>query len=218
MEFNMTVRVMLVDDHAIVREGYRRLISDQEDLQVVAEHADADAAYESLQQSQGEGLDVIVVDLSMPGRGGLDLIRRVVQRWPAMRVLVFSMHDHPATVQQAMTAGATGYVSKTAPPDELIAAVRRVARGEAGVLSAELQHTADAAPPHASLSPREFEVMRLLLEGTTVELIAERLFISPKTVANLQTSIRQKLNVTQPMGLWRYAQRYGLLGANGELL
>lgn len=207
-----TIRVVLVDDHAVVREGYRRLLALEPDLQVVGEHADADSAFAALQQAP-EAVDVLVLDLSMPGRSGLDLLRRSTLRWPRLRVLVFSMHDAAAMVAQALRAGAAGFITKSSPPDELVQAVRRVARGEQ-VLSADVVAAAAQAhepPPHLALSAREFDVLRFLLAGESVEQIAERLHLSGKTVANYQSMLRQKLGVGTAMELLQYGRQHGLL-------
>lgn len=208
---------MLVDDHAVVRAGYRRLLELEPDVQVVAEHADADAAYDDLQRqppSAGPRADVLVLDLSMPGRSGLDLLHRLTLRWPSLRVLVFTMHDSPAMVAQVLRAGARGFVTKSSQPEELVAAVRRVMTGEV-VLSADVAQASPpspraAQPPHLALSAREFDVLRYLIEGLGVDDIARRLSLSPKTVANYQTLIRQKLGVSNGVELLRYARQHRL--------
>ena len=214
-------RVMLVDDHAVVRAGYRRLLEDEPDLEVVAEHADADAAYTALARVPpglppgSAGADLLVLDLSMPGRSGLDLLRRASLRWPPLRVLVFSMHDSPVMVAQALKTGAAGFVTKGSEPEVLVQALRRIARGEAPVLSPDLAAVlpGGAAPeaPHLGLSAREFDVLRGLIDGQTVEQIAERLRISPKTVSNYQTLIRQRLGVATAVELLHYARAHRLL-------
>lgn len=214
-----TVAVMLVDDHAVVRTGYRRLLELEPDMRVVAECPDADAAYDLLLHhppSAGALARVMVLDLSMPGRSGLELLRRVTLRWPALRVLVFTMHDSPAMLGQCLRAGAAGFVTKSSPPEELVAAVRAVAAGRQ-VVSADMQALLPApgqpdAPPHERLSAREFDVLRHLLAGLELEEIARRLCVSPKTVANQQSLIRQKLGVGNAVELLRYAQAHGLLG------
>lgn len=206
-------RVMLVDDHAIVREGYRRLLEVEPGIEVLSEHADAESAQQALATLPGVDGVVVVMDLSMPGRGGLDMTRRIAVRWPTVRVLVFSMHDHPAMVTRALAAGAAGYVTKTTAPDVLVHAVRRVAAGETGVLSddvADALRSATAQAPHAKLSPREFDVLRQLVEGLAVDAIAARLNLSPKTVSNLQTAVRTKLGVGTAVELLRYAQQHRL--------
>jgi len=208
----LPIRVALADDHAVVREGYRRLLTLEPDLVVCGEFADAEAVFEALQRGALVA-DVLVLDLSMPGRSALDLLRRIQAHWPALRVLVFSMHEDPARVQQALRAGALGYITKSSPPEDLVAAVRHVARGQA-VLSADIAGHAQAPAgplPHLSLSPREFEVLRGLLQGLALEQIAEQLHISPKTVSNLQTQLRQKLGVANAVELLRYAQQHGLM-------
>ena len=207
------VRVMLVDDHAVVRAGYRRLLADEPDLRVVAEHADADAAHAALLALPTDTVELLVLDLSMPGRSGLDLLRQVRQRWPALPVLVFSMHDSPALVAQALQAGAAGYVTKSSEPAALVAALRRVARGETGVLSPDIAGegaSPAALAPQPLLSAREFEVLRGLVEGLTLDQIAERLHLSGKTVSNYQTQIRQRLGVATALDLLRYAQAHSL--------
>ena len=207
------VRVMLVDDHAVVRTGYRRLLELEGDIVVVDEHPDAEAAQSALQRRDGDGVDVVVLDLSMPGRGGLDLLRRGSLRWPRLAWLVFSMHDSPAVVVQALRAGAAGFVTKSCLPEELVQALRRVAAGERHVLSVDVAGAVSApaaAPPHQALSPREFDVLRLLVEGRAVPDIATALHLSPKTVSNLQTRIRTRLGVASAVELLRYAQQHRL--------
>lgn len=211
----MRWRVMLVDDHAVVRAGYRRLIEDEADLCVVAEHPDADLAYQDLSaaDSSAPAVDLLVLDLSMPGRSGLALLGRLRQRWPRLPVLVFSMHDSPAMVLKALQAGAAGFVTKRSAPEVLVQALRRVALGETRVLSPDLAGLAEAAgdaPAHQALSVREFDVLRGLVEGLTLDDIAQRLHISPKTVSNLQSQVRQRLGVATAFELLHYAREHRL--------
>lgn len=131
-----TIGVMLVDDHAVVREGYRRLLALETDIEVTGEFAGAAEVLQALQQD-AVSTQVLVMDLSMPGRDGMDLLRRVRLWWPALRVLVFSMHDSPALVVQALRLGAVGYITKSSPPEDLVAAVRHAAEGQT-VLSADV--------------------------------------------------------------------------------
>lgn len=207
------LRLMLVDDHAVVRQGCRRLLESEPGLQVVAECADAGAAFATLDALAG-GVDVVVLDLSMPGRSGLDVLRRLGVRWPGIRTLVFSMHASVAMVQQAFRAGAAGFVTKNSDPESLITAVKQV-MVSSGVLSEDLQGldfdlAAAEAPPHLSFSTREFDVFRFLAQGLTAEDIATRLHVSAKTVFNYQSQIRQKLGVSSAHELLRYAQLHGL--------
>lgn len=207
------VRVVLVDDHAVVRSGYRRLIELEEAMQVVAEFGDGESAYAWLVQ---HAADVLVLDLSMPGRGGLETLGRLKQRLPTLRILVFSMYDTAAMVTQALRAGADGYFTKSSSPEFLIDAILRVHRHER-VLSADvMQHALPGAPtpelvPERILTPREFEIFRRLAQGATVEGVAAALCLSPKTVANYQTVIRQKLGVATAVDMVRLAQQHELI-------
>ena len=208
------LRVMLVDDHAVVRAGYRRLLDDEAGLRVVAECGDAESAYAALGPAAAASADVLVLELSMPGRSGLDMLRRARLRWPRLRVLVFSMHDSPAMVAQALAAGAAGFITKSSEPALLVAALRRVAAGEQAVLSPDIAgaaRAAGAAPPHQVLSAREFEVLRGLAEGLSIEQIAARLHLSPKTVSNYQTQVRQRLGLQTAVDLLHYARQHRLL-------
>jgi len=204
------LRVRLVDDHAIVREGYRRLLETEADLRVVGEHPQAESVLRALEQSGGDDTDVIVLDLSMPGRSGLELLRQLATSWPWLRVLVFTMHDSAAMAEQALRAGAAGFVTKNCEPSFLLQALRRVAAGEQGVLSPDVAAPSPAPRAPPALAPREFEVMQLLLEGLPTDEIGRRLGLSSKTVANYQAMIRAKLGVGSSIELLHYAQRHGL--------
>ncbi|MCW5659878.1 MAG: response regulator transcription factor [Burkholderiaceae bacterium] len=201
------LRVVLVDDHAVVREGYRRLLELDGSVEVIGEHGSADAAIDAL--DRGVAPDVMVVDLSMPGRSGFEVLRRAAVHTPQVPVLVFTMHETPAMLEQALRAGAHGYVTKSSEPQVLVQAVRRVAAGEQRVLSPDLEHM-HAAPPAPALAPRELEVLQLLLQGNTVDEISRRMELSQKTVANYQTMIRHKLGASTGIELLRVAQRRGL--------
>lgn len=209
-----TLRIGLVDDHAVVRAGYRRLLELEEGVEVAAEYADADSAYAALSRGPACPLDLLVLDLSLPGRSGLELLRRLAVRRPELPVLVFTMHDSAAMVVQCLRAGAAGFVTKSSAPEVLVDAVHRAARGERP-LSPDVAAAArqDAPPaPHLRLSTREFDVLQALLEGAGVEDISRRLNLSPKTVANYQTLVRQKLGVSNAVELLRYAREHGLAG------
>ncbi len=204
------LRVVLADDHAVVRTGYRRLLELEEDMEVVADFSDSDS---TCQWFSGNEADVLVLDLSMPGRGGLETLARVKARQSGLKVLIFSMHDNPAMVAQALRAGADGYLTKSSEPDALIDAVRRVARGERA-LSADLINALageGGGAAHLTLSPREFEIFRLLAAGRSVDEIASRLFLSTKTVANYQTGIRQKTGLATTLDMYRHAEAHKLL-------
>jgi DNA-binding NarL/FixJ family response regulator len=206
------VRIAIADDHALVRAGYRRLLGLEPGLQVVAEFADGESAYQGLAQ---QPVEVLILDLSMPGQGGLATLQRLHQRQPQLRVLVFTMHDSVALAAQALKAGASGFLSKSSPPEHLVAAVKRVAGGEQ-VLCAELAAALPQQPlaPHLQLSAREFDIFLLFASGLTVEAVASRRCLSIKTAANYQTIVRRKLGLTSALAMYRYAQAHGLLAAS----
>jgi DNA-binding NarL/FixJ family response regulator len=206
-------RIMLVDDHAIVREGYRSLLQKQLRLQVVAEAGDGAEAYRLYKEASP---DLVIMDLTMPGLGGIEAIRRIRAWDPAARILAFTMHQNAAYAVQAIRAGAKGYVTKSSPPEELLRAIFDVLKGRTA-LSADIDHELalsrlDNEPSAVDvLSPREFEVLRMLLDGRTPEQIAETLHVSPKTVANTRYLTRNKLGVNSDIELVRLALRQRLL-------
>jgi DNA-binding NarL/FixJ family response regulator len=196
------IRVMLVDDHAIVLEGYRRLLEKQQRIEVVAEATDSAAAY---QLFKNERPDVVVTDISMPGRGGIDLIGMLRQFDSSVRVVVFSMHQSPAFALHAFQAGARAYITKSSKPLLLVQAIIEVFEGRS-YISPDVSQTCALVSgvndePHASLSPREFEILRLVLDAKTAPEIASALNLSPKTVANYQSMIKQKLGVSSDIEL-----------------
>lgn len=207
------IELLLVDDHAVVREGYRRLLERRPDLHVAAEAADAEEALQCLRTTP---IDLIVLDLSLPGMGGIELTRRVLQRFPDAKILAFSMHRDPLFASQAIRAGALGYVTKSSSPDVLIQAIYKVARNEK-VLSPDiapemaLSLLDGESNPAGDLSPREFEVLRLLLSGQAVEEIAGILNISPKTVQNTHYQIKTKLGVRSDFELAKLAMKLKLV-------
>lgn len=205
------VRVLLADDHAVVREGYRRLLELEPDVAVVGECADGESVRAAI--GRGVAVDVLVLDLSMPGCGGLAVLRRVRDAWPQVQVLVFTMHDSPTMVAQALRAGAAGFVTKNSAPRELVDAVRRVAAGERPVLSPDVAGVAAGDTDRAPLAPREFEVLQLLAQGCSVDEVGRRIHLSAKTVSNYQTAIRQKLGVSTGIELLREARRRGWVGS-----
>lgn len=206
------VTVLLVDDHAVVREGYRRLLERSSNISVVGEAADAQAAYLQYMELQPQ---VVVMDISLPGASGIEALRRIRSRFEDARVLMFSMYEDPIFAARAMQAGARGYVTKAAAPEVLVEAVLTVARGRLymGHRVAQelaLRNVAGAAEPTDVLSPREFEVLRLLVQGMALRDIARQLGLTPKTVANHQSAIRQKLGADSAVRLLQAAQRLGL--------
>jgi|688.fasta_scaffold790288_1 two-component system invasion response regulator UvrY len=213
MKNSNSIRIMLVDDHAVVRAGVRRLLEQDAKFTVVAEAESGERAY----QIFGEHLpDVTIIDLSMPGMGGMETIKRIVARYPTAKILVLSMHENVAFASQALKAGAKGYVTKSGLADELANAVEWVVSGQT-YLGSELSnkialqlHNAEGDPMQA-LSAREFEIFRMLVDGVDLNKIAGTLNISLKTVANYQTTIKQKLGVSSPVEMVRLAIRCGLI-------
>lgn len=210
--------VLLVDDHAVVREGYRRLLERSGDIQVVGEAGNGADAYQLLCRFNPA---VVVMDISLPDVSGIEAMRRMLARDHAVRVLVFSMHEEAIFAARALQAGARGYITKASAPEILIDAVRAVARGEI-FLSRDIAQTLalknmlgnDAALK--SLSAREFEIMRLLATGQTLAAIAGKLGLSYKTVANHQSAIRQKMGAQTAVELMRIAERSGLVPAESS--
>jgi DNA-binding NarL/FixJ family response regulator len=205
------LRVGLVDDHAVVRSGYRRLIELEDDLAVTAEYVDAESTYAALGGPGPCPVDLLVLDLSLPGQSGLELLRHLRQRLPALPVLVFTMHDSAALVQQCLRAGAAGFVTKSSEPGMLLDALRRIARGEIALSDDVARAPGQAVQPrHAALSVREFDILQGLVVGHDVDRIAQTLRLSAKTVANYQTEIRRKLGVGNAVELVRYAREHGI--------
>jgi DNA-binding NarL/FixJ family response regulator len=201
------IRVLIADDHPVVRAGYQRLLEQGGDIRVVADAGDGASAYAACLEHQP---DVLVTDLSMPG-GGMDLIQRVCQRHDALRVLVFSMHDSPALVQRALEAGARGYIPKSSPPECLVEGVRALHAGRrylAPELPAGLLSERERI---ASLSAREFEVFRLLAQGQSASECAAALNLSAKTVSNHQSAIKDKLGVGTSAALAHLAIRHRVI-------
>jgi DNA-binding NarL/FixJ family response regulator len=209
----MTIKLILVDDHAIVRSGLRRLLELNKQVEVIAEADSGEQAY----QCYGElKPDIVVMDISMPGMGGLESARRIIKRYPTAKIIIFSMHETASFASQAIKSGVKGYVTKTGAAEDLTRAVLEVANGKT-FLSAEiaqkiaLETLSGQDDPIHQLSGREFEVFRLLAEGKKVEEVSEMLKISQKTVANYYTMIKQKLGVTSPIDMVRFAIRHGLV-------
>jgi two-component system, NarL family, invasion response regulator UvrY len=206
------VTVLLVDDHAVVREGYRRLLERQGDIVVIGEAANAAEAHTLFCQLAPQ---IVVMDITLPGVSGIEAMRRMLDHEPATRVLIFSMHEDVIFAKRALQAGAFGYVTKASAPSVLVEAVHTVAGGTKYISAAMAQAVAlgafssEEAVSH-DLSAREFEVLRLLVQGHSINDIAQSMGINPKTVSNHQTAIRQKLGVDTPVQLLRMAQKLGL--------
>ena len=207
------VTIVLVDDHAVVRAGVRRLLEQEALFDVIGEADSGEKAYQMFGELKP---DVMVMDLSMPGMGGLEAIRRILMRHERARILVLTMHEDLSFANQALKLGAKGYLIKNTLGDDLVKSIQTVSKGEV-FLSDEIakkmamQSISGEQDPIHELSAREFEIFRLLAEGLEIDAIATTLNISSKTVSNYQTMIKQKLNINTPVELIRYAIKTGVI-------
>ena len=207
------ISILLADDHVVVRAGYRRLLENTPDIGVVAEVASGEDAYSRYCDLHP---DVVVMDLTMPGMGGLEASRRIIAHDSRAKILVFSVHENEVMLNRALDAGVLGYISKRSASAVMIEAVRRVAAGEVYVgqemMSSLVKRTTTPdSDLVVGLSPREFEVFRLLADSKSVNEIAELLNLSPKTVGHHMTSIKSKLHIDNIAGLTRLAIRLGII-------
>lgn len=204
------IDVLLVDDHAVVREGYRRLLESTGDIRVTGEARDGEEAYVLFASRR---FDVVVMDITLPGVSGLEAMRRMLAREAKARVLIFSMHEDEVFPMRAMQFGALGYVTKSSAPEELVDAVRTVAEGRRYVSAAVASVLTLPAREDVRtlLSEREFEILHLLARGHCLAEVANLLHLSAKTVANYQTSLREKLGAANDFQLMRLAVTHGLV-------
>ncbi len=210
---NPILRIMLVDDHAVVRMGFRLLLDTTADLRVVAECGSGEEALKSFAEVNP---DVVVLDLSMAGMGGLETLSRLLAKWPGVRVLVLSAHEDTAHPRRALAAGALGYLTKRSAAEALIEAIRQVAAGKLFLepaLAQEIvvEQVGSTGNPLETLSAREFEVFVMLARGKSVTEIAEVLFLSPRTVGTHLYNIKQKLGAGNSAELTLIAIRNGLI-------
>ena len=212
------ITVLLVDDHAVVREGYRRLLESRGGIVVVGE---AGTAAEALGKFSALSPGVVVMDITLPGVSGIECLRRMLAATPGARVLMFSMHEDAIFASRALQAGAAGYVTKASAPDVLVAAVQGIAAGKrylspdiAQELALRNVSASSDADARSQLSMREFEVLRLLVKGLPTREIADALGLTPKTVANHQSAIKQKLSAETPIQLARIGAE--VLRARGD--
>lgn len=204
--------IVIADDHGLVRSCLRQLIENAPDLRVGGEAADGEALLQRLEQGP---VDLVLLDMAMPGLSGVDLIRHLLVLHPGLRVLVLSMHNDAQIVTRALTSGACGFVSKDCHPDTLIAALRKVLAGgryidPALVESVVFDGTAGSGSPHDQLSPRELQILVMISAGQPLGSIADRLHLSPKTVSTHKMRLMQKLGLQNNADLMKYAVRHGL--------
>jgi len=204
------IRILIADDHKIVRDGLRRIVAAAPDMEVAAEAANGDAA---LAQVKAGDFDLVMLDMSMPGLAGMDLIKRLKIEKPKLRILVLSMHGEHQYAARALKAGAAGYLNKDSAAEALLGAIRKVAGGGVHIseaAAASLLQAADSAP-HGTLSDREFEVLRLLVEGLSPTEIGDKLHLSVKTVSTHKARILEKLGLGSTAELVRYALDHKLV-------
>ena len=208
------IRIVVADDHTIVREGLKQVLANDPDLEVVGEARDG---VEVLQQVRALDFDVLLLDMSMPGKSGIELIKQVRGEKPKLRILVLSMHEEEQYAVRAIKAGASGYLTKDSASMQLVSAIRKVAGGGAFITDSVAQQLALGAmpqtegPPHSALSDREFQVFRELASGKGVTDIAAQLNLSVKTVSTHKARIMQKMNISNPAELIRYAIHHRLV-------
>lgn len=213
MNNSSQINVFLIDDHPVVREGYRRLLENEPDIKVVAE---ADCGEEACEKYTSIKPDVVVLDLNMPGIGGIEAISRLRSKDPNVHILVFSMHDSQIMIMRAIEAGASGYLTKSSVAEQMIDAVRAVANGDSFLSENVVPVIIDKficknSDPLKALSKREFEVFCRLAKGQSVSQIAGKLSISPKTAGVHQTNIMKKLGLHNTAELTRLAIRSGVV-------
>jgi len=208
------IRIVVADDHTIVREGLKQVLSAASDFEIVGE---AQSGHEVLQRVRDLEFNVLLLDMSMPGKSGIELIKQVRTERPKLRILVLSMHQEQQYAVRAIKAGASGYLTKDSASAQLVSAIRKVAAGGAFITEAVAEQLALGAMPqteglpHSALSDREFHVFQLLVSGKAVSEIAEGLSLSVKTVSTHKARIMQKMSMSNPAELVRYAIRHRLI-------
>ena len=213
------IKVLLVDDHAIMREGIRALLALQEDIKIVGEASEGKEAIEKTGQLHP---DVVVMDIAMQGMDGLEATRRITKQYPKTKVVVLTQYDNKEYILSAVKAGSTGYVPKSALGSEVVSAIRAVYHGNsylypsaAMALVEEYRHQSKSQDPYDQLTPREREILKLIADGNTSQEVANLLFISLKTVLGHRTKIMDKLGLQNHTELIKYAMRKGLLKLDG---
>ena len=207
------IRIVIADDHAIVREGLKRIVTAAQDMAVVGEAADGAQVMRQVRESDFE---VLVLDLSMPGRSGMELIKQVRSERPRLRILVLSMHEELQYAVRAIKSGASGYLSKESAPLQLMQVLRKIASGGAFISSDVAEQLAlgsmlgSISAAHEKLTDREFEIFRLIAMGMSVTDIAVRLNLSAKTISTHKANLMQKMNLQNQSELIRYAIKHGV--------
>ncbi len=212
------IKVLIVDDHSVVREGYRRLLERTPDIVVVEECGNGEDAYVLVPKVMP---DLVIMDINLPGMSGLETLRRLMQKIPKQKILMFSMHEDVVFANRSMQSGAKGYVTKSSAPEVLVEAIRIIASGKLYISEQMAQELATQMSPQnrskiESLSAREFEVFRLLVEGYSISEISDILHLSYKTVANYQSGIKSKLDVSNAAQVVRLGLDHGFIASAEE--
>ena len=203
------IKLVLVDDHDIVRAGLKRLLENQQDIKIIGDFGTGEIAYEFIRKNE---VDVVVMDLSMPGKGGIESTRQIKKQFPKINILILSMHDNPTMAKKVMDAGATGYILKNDIADDLINAIYSVSKSEI-IFSSTIEKSMKLSNQSIlnQLNDKELEILAALATGNELKNIANDINISYKTAANYQTSIKQKLKLKTSMELYRIAKDNGLV-------
>jgi len=203
------IKLVLVDDHDIVRVGLKRLLENQQDIKIIGDFGDGETAYEFIRKNE---TDVIVMDLSMPGKGGIESTRQIKKQFPKINILILSMHDNSTMAKKVMDAGATGYILKNDIADDLINAIYRVSNSEI-IFSKSIEKSLAFESENilGKLNDKELEILKSLAKGKDLKNIASDINISYKTAANYQTSIKQKLKLKTSLDLFQIAKDNNLI-------
>jgi two-component system, NarL family, invasion response regulator UvrY len=212
------IRVLLADDHHLVRDGLKQILGHNADIEIAAEAASGD---EALAHVKAREFDIVLLDLSMPGLSGIALIKRLKLEKPKLRILVLSMHAENQYAARALRAGAMGYLTKDSASEQLIGAIRKIATGgiylsDSATQGLLTQTIGGDTPPHTRLSDREFEIFKLIANGMGLTEIGQQLNLSVKTVSTHKTNLLEKLNLTNSAELVRYALEHDLLERNAD--
>ncbi len=208
----MAVKVMLVDDHTIVRDGLQMLINTQKDMKVIAGVGDGQSAIDACEELRP---DIVIMDISMPGMNGIEAARAIMGRHPDVKVIMLTMYESSEYVSQAFKAGVWGFMLKKSAGIEIIKAIREVKRGHhyfgRGIEDLWTMDMLEEQDPYDSLSPREKQILKMVVDGKTSREVAEILFISPKSVETYRSRLMKKLSIDNVAGLVKYALRRGLV-------
>jgi DNA-binding NarL/FixJ family response regulator len=214
------IKILIADDHTMMREGLKQILASCSDMQVADEAGDG---MEALRKIRSQELDVVLLDMSMPGRSGIELIRQIRDEKPRLPILVLSMHREAQYAGRVLKAGASGYLCKDGAPSQLIHAIRKVASGGVFITQEAAENMAQSlipnqnVPPHTLLSNREFQIFRLITAGKSITEIADSLNVSVKTVSTHKARIMQKMNLTTTVDLVRYALKHELTEGSDDI-